>query len=372
MLGKRMMSIRGSLDVVTTTSAMGWAYSAGSREKLTVQALLNQAVVGEAIADMHRDDLAAAGLGDGNCAYHIDFYREVDPLYLPFITVKLDGGDVDLPRSTISGYADFFYALYRQYPVTGRHRSVFGGLWTDRVDAATLLRDRGEVGMVAPQVAATLSTFLQTGFSILNDAVPRGVKPLPSSDSKRGGDGAEDASSGEWPAPRDVISSVLRSRPVLDLLRTILEGHPLAVGAEIVEAAEERFRQFSTSKVLPSPAECLGLIVPLCDNAVQLEVVRGSHLFPEFTLDGQSRWVSQSGMVATDVAIQQFGMIDRHDLEPGSVAVLGPGLIHRLHTEPGTAALRVLCTPSRHAPLECLLDGSCKEVVLESGARVWI
>jgi hypothetical protein len=372
MLGRRIMSIRGSLDVVTTTSAMGWAYSAGSREKLTVQALLNQAVVGEAIADMHRDDLATAGLGDGNCAYHIDFYHEVDPLYLPFITVKLDGGDVDLPRSTISGYADFFYALYRQYPVTGRHRSVFGGLWTDRVDAAALLRDRGEVGMVAPQVANTLSIFLQKGFLILSDAVPRGVKPLPSSGSRRECDRADDASSGVWPLPSDVISSVLRSVPVLDLLHPILEGHPLALEAEIVEATEERFRQFSASKVLPSPAECLGLILPLRDDAVHLEVVRGSHLFPEFTLDGQSRWISQSGMVATEVAIQQSGMIDRHVLELGSVAVLGPGLIHRLRTEPGTTALRMLCTPSRQAPLECLLDGSCKEVVLESGARVWI
>jgi hypothetical protein len=366
------MPMRGSLDAVTTTSAMGWAYSSSSKEKLTVQALLNQAVLGEAIANMHRDDLATVGLGDGNCAYHIDFYHEIDPLYLPFIAVKLDGGDVDLPRSTISGYADFFYALHRQYPVTGRHRSVFGGLWTDRVDAAALLRDRREVGMVAPKTAGILSDFLQVGFSNLDDALTRGVEPLPSSGSKRGGDRSDGALSDRWPPQRDVVRSALQSIPVLDLLHSILEGHPLAIGSEIVETAEKEFRQLSASKVLSSPAECLGLIIPLGDSAVQLEVVRDSHLFPEFALNGQSRWVSQSGTVATKVALQQNGMTDRHVVQPGSIVVMSPGLIHRLQTEPGTAALRVLCTPSRHAPLERLLDGSCKEVVLETGARIWL
>ena len=127
---------------------MGWAYSAESREKLTVQALLNHTIIGETIAELYRPDLAAVGFGDGYCGYHIGFYQEIDPLYLPFVVVKIDGGDVDLPRSSISGYSDFFAALYKQHPVTGRHRSVFGGLWTDRIDALLVANPASRLNMI--------------------------------------------------------------------------------------------------------------------------------------------------------------------------------------------------------------------------------
>jgi hypothetical protein len=65
-------------------------------------------------------------------------------------------------------------------------------------------------------------------------------------------------------------------------------------------------------------------------------------------------------------------MVDHHPITPGSVAIVGPGLIHRARTESGTMALRVHCTPSRIAPLDRILDGSRKETVLGSGARIWM
>jgi hypothetical protein len=365
------MSLRGSLDVVTTTGAMGWAYSSVSKEKLLVHAMLNQAVIGEAIAELHRADLAAVGFGDGNCGYSIVFYHQIDPLYLPFVVVKPDGGDVTLPRSTISGCDEFFRALYAQYPVTGRHRSVFGGLWSDRIDAAALLRGRVEIGMVARDEAAILSTFLQTGFSVLEDVFLHGAQADSPFGINRSGNSTKESTRSALPSLTELVSAVLRLEPVLKLLHPILEGPPLALGARIAEGADESFRQPSSIEALPSPAECLGLIVPLNDAPVELDVVRDSHLFPEFTAEGQSRWISRSAADATEVALRQHGMIDRYAVQPGSVVVIGPGLIHRVRTEPDTVALRMVCTPSRHAPLNRMLDGSYTETVLENGARLW-
>jgi hypothetical protein len=351
---------------------MGWAYSSISKEKLLVQALLSHVVIGEAVAELHRADLAAVGFGDGNCGYSIVFYYQIDPQYLPFVVVTIDGGDMVLPRSTISGYADFFHTLYAQYPVTGRHRSVFGGLWTDRVDAAALLRGRTDVGMVSVDVAGTLASFLQSGFAVLEDVFLQVGEFGASSGSGRGKGGGGKSSSAKSPAMKEIAGAVLQLEPVMNLLHQILEGPPLALSAKVVEGSDDAFHQPSTLEALPSPAECLSLVLPLSEGPMELEVVRDSHLFPEFTAEGRSRWVNRTPAASTDFAVRQHGMIDRFAVQPGSVIIVSPGLIHRVQTEPGTPCVRVLCTPSRHAPLDRMPEGASKEVVLEMGARIWI
>jgi hypothetical protein len=351
---------------------MGWAFSPDAKKKLTVQAVLNHAIIGEAVADIHRSDLAAVGMGDGNCGYHIAFYQEIDPIYLPFVTVKLEGGDVDLPRATLSGYSDYFTTLYRMHPMAGRSRSVFGGLWTDRMDAPSLLKDRGDVGIVTPDLAAVLGGFIQSGFAIIGAVAHHDdvIKPVGEATRKAGG--SRHAATVKAPDPTDTISAVLQSKRVLALLHSVLEGIPLVVGTGFVEGTQESFRQASAMEGLPSPNECLAMVIPVADSPVELDVIRGSHLFPEFSTDGQSRWVTPSAAVAIDVALRQHAMVDQYSVPVGSVAVIGPGLIHRVRTEAGAGAIRLHCTPSRIAPLDLILKGGRKEITLDSGVRLWI
>jgi hypothetical protein len=338
--------IRGSLDVITTTGLAGWAHAPDTRDGLTVQALLNHQVIGEAVADMHRADLAAVGIGDGNCGYSITFYHPLDPLYLPFVAVKPEGGDVELPRTNIAGYGDFFQALFRQWPVTGRHRSVLGGLWTDRTDAAALLRARREIGMLAPAVADAVEPLVRSGLMLL---------PLQA-----------DARGAVVDAALRAMESAIAVPQVIAALRAVLEDHPLVLRPHLCDPAGP-FRQPSGMEALASPAECLLLMLPL-DGPVELEVVRDSHLLPEFTPDGASRWMSRTGAEGLAMA-EQHGLLDRFVVAPDTLAVIGPGLLHRILAPEGGAAV-ALTLPARTAPLRQRV-GDTREVVCENGARIW-
>ncbi len=336
------MFIRGSLDEITPTGLAGWAYAPDARGGLTVQALLNQEMIGEAVADLHRPDLAAVGIGDGNCGYRIDFHVPLSPLMLPFVVVKPEGSDVEMPRAAVSGYAEFFQAMFRDWPASGRHRSVLGGLWTDRSDAAAMLRGRREIAMIAESIAEYVETLIHTGLMLL---------PL--------GRIAEDA------VPARAVERVLEIPIVIAALRAVLEDHPLVLRPALCEPAP--FRQPSGTEALVSPAECVCLVLPL-RAGVELEVVRGSHMLPEFSAAGMSRWVSRDGHEALAMS-EQYGLLDRYTVNAESLAVIGPGLLHRVVAPEGAAA-SAIALPARAAPLRRRL-GATHEVACANGARIW-
>ncbi|MEO9188959.1 MAG: hypothetical protein ABI224_03000 [Acetobacteraceae bacterium] len=338
------MYIRGSLDVITPTGLAGWAYAPDARDGLTVQALLNHEVIGEAVADLHRPDLAEVGIGDGNCGYRIDFPAPLSPLLLPFVVVKPEGSDVEMPRAAISGYAEFFQAMFRDWPASGRHRSVLGGLWTDRLDAAALLRGRREIAMIAETIADQVETLIRSGLMMLPLARPS-----------------------DETSPARAIERVLEAPGIIAALRAVLEDHPLVLRPTACEPTP--FRQPSGMEALASPAECLALVLPLGGAAVELEVVRDSHLLPEFSADGASRWTSPTGHEALAMA-EAHGMLDRYALAPDTLAVIGPGLLHRVMAPDGAAAIAV-ALPSRAAPLRRRL-GTTHEIACASGARIWV
>ena len=224
---------------------------------------------------------------------------------------------------------------------------------------------------MSADMAVTLAAFLQAGFAVLEDVFLQVADFAPSSGSGRSKGGSGKSTTSQSSFPQELVSAVLQLKPVINLLHQLLEGPPLALSAQTVDGADDGFHQPSSLETLPSPAECLCLIVPLSEGSVELEVVRDSHQFPEFTAEGYSRWVNRPA-VATEIALREHGMVDRYAVQPGSVIVISPGLIHRVRTEPGKPATRILCTPSRHAPLERMMESASREVVLESGARVWL
>jgi hypothetical protein len=336
--------IRGSVDIVTTTEVHGWAFATARRTPVLVQAVLNHEILGETEATIHRPDLAAAGLGNGNSGYIIKLHRPIDPLYLPFITVKLDGGDAELPRAPNLGFAEFFTAFHAAHPAAGRSRSLLGGLWTDRTDAAAMLRRKTAAGIIPADVAAVPAGLIAAGVSLLEHG--------------------ETLLEPEWRAElQDNILDFLERDIILPPLTAILEDNPLVVQAFWVRT-EEGFTQPSVQNPGPSPAECLQILLPFGEG-VALDIVRDSFLLPEFSPAGVSRWAAG----ADSFAAAGNGLVDRYDLSPGTAAIVGPGTIFRVSCSPAGAALKFLVLPERARPFSLVSAPSRRERLRDTGPK---
>lgn len=163
------MSKQGSVDLITTQGAVGWIYSRQADAPMVVQARQQSRIIGEAMAERFRPDLAAAGLGDGHHGFEIVFVNEVDPSILPGVTVHPAGGDVVLPRTNLTGLRDFLGGVTSRFPGAGRSRSVHGGLWVDRTDASRLLRGRISGGATPAELLEPLRGIVEEGVVKIGD-----------------------------------------------------------------------------------------------------------------------------------------------------------------------------------------------------------
>ncbi len=70
----RGRAVRGHLDTWDGGFVAGWAFDPSNpKARLTIEVLLDGAIVATAVADEYRSDLAPAGVGDGKHAFHIPF-----------------------------------------------------------------------------------------------------------------------------------------------------------------------------------------------------------------------------------------------------------------------------------------------------------
>jgi hypothetical protein len=344
------MAIRGFVDSITSTQVVGWAYAPGTKGNLIVQATLNQEIVGEAVANLRRADLAAAGLGDGNCGYAIKLHREIDPLFLPFLVVRPEGGDVEFPRTSI-GYAEFFRSIYQRYPAAGRQRSIYGGLWTDRTDAAAMLRGKLTIGMIDAALSLPLNQMISAGFAVV---------PV--------GDGL--GRSGEATPFLELAAQTVDQPGLLEMLQVVLEDVPVVIIMTEVTSSDESLIQASSSADLRSPAECLALLVPATEKGIFLDTVRESHLLPEFMPHGYSRWTSPIAQQTQPISGNM--LLERTELRSGFVALVSPGTIHRVRLKSGgQTALRMTVVPSRAVPVTKVLSAR-REHISKRGVKFLI
>jgi hypothetical protein len=328
--------------------ASGWAYEPGSGPVL-MQAVLNNEILGEAVAEADRPDLARVGIGDGRCGFTIDFHRVIDAAYLPFVVVRPEGGDVELPRWSAAGFAEFFRALYQAYPLAGRSRSVFGGLWTDRTDAAAMLRGKLAVGQIDETSADVVGELIKHGVALLAGGERVSTRAL------------REATAAE------AAALLLAGARVQALLHAVLEDVPVVFRAGAVAPGANGFVQPSMESGLPLPNECLAVVAPTGGEPVEIDIVRASHDFPEFTRDGFSRWVDARAASGLEALLAEHGMLDRLEVKPGVLALIGPGLLYRLVADAETRAVKLLLTAARAVPVSMAAKARSG-----GGIRVWV
>jgi len=349
------VTIRGSVDAVSTKSATGWAYAQGRRDDILVQAVLSHEVIGDAVATDHRPDLAAVGLGKGNCGYTIEFYREIDPLYLPFISIKVDGGDIELPRAGQLGFGDFLAAFYRTHPGAGRPRTTLGGLWTDRTDASAILKSKMDIGQVTSEAGSVLGQLITQGIAVVE---------------QKAADEIGDDTAGNGTLSVDRITALVEDPATLAVLRAVFDDHPLILAAETILGRDTSLTQPSAESDSPSPAECLVIAAPAADAPIAVEIVRDSHQLPEFTAAGVSRWAGNETHAGVELAAAAQGLVTRYEISSGAVAIVGPGTLYRLRCGGTADGLHLRCVPARAMPMALATDGKRQEIVCPSGVRI--
>lgn len=355
------MSIRGSVDRIASDGATGWVFAPEARGAITVQALLDGRIIGEAEAHQERPDLAAAGFGDGRCGFEMQFYEAVEPTLLPFVSLRPGGSDVELPLYNPSGFGEFFRALHARHPGAGRHRSVFGGLWTDRTDALRMLQGRVGTGATPAELQATLRPLINEGYVVLRSALaPLGLTAAEVALVESLEAGMPLNPRAEQAARRllEALPGVLFREVALKTLRAVLDDNPLAYRVVLSRGEESSFAQPSTAEGLPSPAECLAVVGCTGEEGITLDIVRGSHTLPEFTADGRSRWLAAGAAVGVELAVAHGMSVEMVPVGPHDLVILSPGLLHRIRTGPEATGITTWCAPSRVSPLRFLTGQS--------------
>jgi hypothetical protein len=364
--------IRGAVDRLDSDGAVGWLYGSDYTSPPMVRAFLHHDLIGECLANGHRPDLEQVGFGDGRCGFDIKFIRSIDPTYLPFVTVKPHDVDLHLPiPSSGNTYIDLINAVITGYAGAGRSRSVLGGLWIDRMDGPQLLAGRVAVGACAAELQPALQELILTGHVVLhNGLAPNGVSTKDVLNFRAASSAYAIDDEPRLRSALTGIAALLFRDPVVRLLRAAFDDHPVVYQLETMTGTST-FAQASSFEELPSPGECLVLYVGNPDGPIRIDIVRDSHEMAEFGPDGRSRWTGAGAAELARFATEAGLSIESIEIDAQDIAIIGPGLVHRVAAADDAPALRAVVAPRRVTPTRFLQgDANWTEVGHVSGARI--
>ena len=89
--------LRGNLDIVTLHSVAGWAQDDAEPDvPVSLLVIDNDQLLGRILANRHRPDLEAAGIGNGRHSFELDFPKALSPFEQHVIRVcrEIDGADL--------------------------------------------------------------------------------------------------------------------------------------------------------------------------------------------------------------------------------------------------------------------------------------
>jgi Phytanoyl-CoA dioxygenase (PhyH) len=194
------------------------------------------------------------------------------------------------------------------------YRSVFGGLWTDRQDAAEEIDRRLETGAITPDDAEVLRHWVSHGYVVLERAVDPAVCDLLREDLEvafREGDErvfmfvGGDRTPVPLPAGADIHHTrvvdvyvyyesacrVLFSEPIGRFLRAVFDDDPLLFQSLTFETgSQQQMHQDTGFVVVSSPLEFAASWIALEDirpGSGELAYIEGSHRLPEYLFSGK-------------------------------------------------------------------------------------
>lgn len=154
------MRVEGHIDLAIPGSIEGWiADREHPKVRLELEVVHRDAILGGCLADIYREDLQKAGIGDGCYGFKFALPNVLAQSELDHIGVRLAGSTLYL-RSTGNST--------RTAPTVSR----FGGFWIDRSDWLDRLARKHRDGELSDELSHAIFSFVRDGYYIIKGAVP--------------------------------------------------------------------------------------------------------------------------------------------------------------------------------------------------------
>jgi hypothetical protein len=182
--------MRGKLEIVDANKVEGWAFDPDSPDQpVELELLDNGIAVARFLANLHRNDLEAAGVGRGHCAFQVSVRNDWNALETHVIQVRRARDGAELPGSPVTLARQEGFAPVREALANTLAGIANAGSAEDRETALRflvnevdrLLRARSDIDGTPPR--ADMAAFYQRWRSLLPDATP----PVPRRPPERPG-----------------------------------------------------------------------------------------------------------------------------------------------------------------------------------------
>lgn len=162
------MRIRARLDRLDRNFIEGWIIDDDSPDqKFHLQFYMGANQIGEAGANQMREDLKAAGFGDGAIAFSFPVPQFLPKFSAGDLRIRIAGTDSwVLPEPGAAGEE-------ARPPQESPTVSRFGGLWIDRADFMDRLAFKHRTGALDDELAAQVFRFVRDGYLVIPGAVPQ-------------------------------------------------------------------------------------------------------------------------------------------------------------------------------------------------------
>jgi hypothetical protein len=312
------MRFLGNIDRCDESLVEGWLMiDSDPANKLAVEFVLDGQIIGQTVADKPRDDLKAAKLGDGNCAFSFPTPAFVSKSQADRIKVRLQDSVVWLQRADGPGPDQ---AIQRQATV-----SRFGGLWIDRHDWLDHLAAKHRQRELSDELSAAIFRFVRDGYLVIPGAVKGDVidrlnreidqiwsSPPPGMLIET----FEPDGQMHYSAPEITYRSgrtklldlfafsplarrVIANKAVVAFLSAIFDDRPKAFQGLLFHVGSEQAMHKDTAyvKIDTNPMHLAASWLALEDiqpGTGELEYYVGSHRAPDFLFGGVSKWMENS------------------------------------------------------------------------------
>jgi hypothetical protein len=308
------MKVRGHIDVNNGEVVAGWVIDDDAPTRpLTLELMNGGDVIATGVANVFREDLVAAGIGNGRHGFYFPQPAVVPRSALRGLAVRIGGTPLYVGSPPPPSKAEA--------APSAKTLSRFGGLWIDREDWLDELALRHRTGRLSDELSESIFRFVRDGYHILPGAVSQQVVEACIADVERLWQNPPERLLIEsWEENKcqlitaradyrygktklcdvyafsDPIRQAIAAPRVMEFLRAIFDDKPKAFqGLHFSKGSEQAIHKDSAYvKVDTAPMHLAASWTALEDvrpGTGELLYFVGSHRAPEYLFAGHNKWV---------------------------------------------------------------------------------